>query len=124
MFLRREHRFLIAGRPFPLLKGTTTYNFSFNLNTNLPSSFAGDCGKIKYKMEFIIDKPWKFDDKHVIVLNVIRMVDLNESMDAIKAHEQQLTKNVGFIDSGPISLHVSVPKLGYVFEEIIPIQVF
>lgn len=74
-------------------------------------------------MEFVIDKPWKFNEKHSIALNIIQTMDLNNSPDAMKAFEQQLTKSIGFIDSGPISLHVFIPKMGYVFEEIIPVQV-
>lgn len=112
-----------SGQSFSLLKGTTTYSFSFSLSPNLPSSFTGDSGKIKYKMEFVIDKPWKFNEKQVIALNVIQTLDLNNVPDAMKAFEQQLTKSIGFIDSGPISLHVFIPKMGYVFDEIIPVQV-
>lgn len=113
-----------AGQSFPLFKGTTTYSFSFSLNPNLPSSFTGDSGKIKYKMEFVLDKPWKFNEKHTIALNIIQTMDLNSSPDASKAFEQQLTKSIGFIDSGPISLHVVLPKTGYAFDEVIPVQVY
>lgn len=113
----------LSGRPFSLLKGTTTYNFTYNLNKKLPSSFSGDCGKIKYKMEFVVDKPWKFDEKQVVVLNVIQTLDLNQYTDTLKPFEKQLTKTIGFIDSGPISLHVSIPKIGYIFGELIQIQV-
>lgn len=74
-------------------------------------------------MEFVVDKPWKFDEKQVVVLNVIQTVDLNQFADTLKPFEKQLTKTIGFIDSGPISLHVSIPKIGYVFGELIQIQV-
>lgn len=75
-------------------------------------------------MEFVIDKPWKFNEKHTIALNIIQTMDLNSLPDAMKAFEQQLTKSIGFIDSGPISLHIFIPKTGFIFDEIIPVQVY
>lgn len=115
--------FWFSGQSFSLLKGTTTYSFSFSLSPDLPSSFTGDSGKIKYKMEFVIDKPWKFNEKQTVPLNIIQTMDLNTLPNAMKAYEQQLTKSIGFIDSGPISLHVFIPKTGYIIDEIIPVQV-
>lgn len=115
---------LFAGRPFHLLKGTTTYNFAYTLESKLPSSFSGDCGKIKYKMEFVVDKPWKlFDDKQTVVLNVIQTLDLNKIENIMTKFEKQLTKTIGFIGSGPISLYISIPKRGYVFGDSISIEV-
>lgn len=115
--------FFFSGRSFPLFKGTTSYNFSYDLKANLPSSFSGDCGKIKYKIEFVVDKPWKFNEKHTVKLNIIQTVDLNSSVGTSQPFEKQLTKNVGFLESGPISLHVRVPKLGYTFQDKIQVQV-
>lgn len=111
------------GRPFHLPKGTTTYNFIYTLESKLPSSFSGDCGKIKYKMEFVIDKPWKFDGKQTIVLNVLHTMDLNKIENIMLKLEKQVTKTIGIIGSGPISLYISIPKRGFILGESIPVQV-
>lgn len=114
---------LLSGPSFMLPEGMTSYEFSFNLKAELPSSFAGGCGKIKYKMEFIVDKPWKFDEKHTIVLNIVQTVNLNYSMGTLQPFENQLTRNIGYIGSGPISLHIFIPKCGYIHGDKIPVQV-
>lgn len=114
---------ILPGPSFALPEGMTTYEFSFNLKSELPSSFSGGCGKIKYKMEFVVDKPWKFDEKQMIVLNIIQTVNLNYALGTLQPFENQLTRNIGYIGSGPISLHIFVPKCGYVHGDKIPVQV-
>lgn len=115
--------FLSIGPSFTLLSGTTTYEFCFNLKTDLPSSFSGGCGKIKYKLEFIVDKPWKFDEKQTVALSIIQRLNLNYAFGTLQPFENQLTRNIGYIGSGPISLHCFIPKAGYVAGERIPVQV-
>lgn len=75
-------------------------------------------------MEFIVDRPWKFDEKQQIVLNIIQLVDLN-TLRTINERplEQQFTRNIGYISSGPVSLHVFIPKSAYVAGDKLPIQV-
>lgn len=107
---------------FTLGKGTTSYNFTFELKTDLPSTFSGDYGKIKYNMEFVVDKPW-FNETRRIDLIIKRTLNLNYVPDTRKSFENQLTKNYGLLESGPISLHVLVPKNGFLLGEPIPITV-
>lgn len=106
-----------------LPQGIRTYEFNFNLKPELPSSFSGGSGKIKYKMEFVVDRKWKFDEKQTLVLNIVQTVNLNYILGTSQPFENQLTRNIGYIDSGPISLHVYVPKVGYIANEKIPVQV-
>lgn len=107
---------------FTLCKGTTSYNFTFELKTDLPSTFSGDYGKIKYNMEFVVDKPW-FNESRRIDLIVKRTLNLNYVPDTRKSFENQLTKNYGLLESGPISLHMFVPRSGFLLGEPIPITV-
>lgn len=95
-----------------LNEGTSTFDFSFNLKSDLPSSFAGSFGKIKYKLEFVVDKPWKFDEVKTIVVNIIQTVHLNLTPGTLQPFENQLTRNIGYIGSGPLSLHVYIEKAG------------
>lgn len=74
-------------------------------------------------MEFVVDKPWKFDERQTIVLNIVQTVNLNYSLGTLQSFENQLTRNIGYIGSGPISLHVFVPKCGYTHGDKIPVQV-
>lgn len=73
-------------------------------------------------MKFSIDKRW-LTDKQKIDLKIIKTVNLNQIPETLKPYENQLTKTYGLVDSGPISLHVSVPKRGFVLGEKIPITV-
>lgn len=112
-----------AGPSFALPEGMTSYEFSFNLKSEIPSSFSGGSGKIKYKMEFVVDIPWKFDKKQTILLNIIQTVNLNYSLGTLQPFENQLTRNIGYIGTGPISVHVFVAKCGYIHGDKIPVQV-
>lgn len=117
-----KNRLWSAGPSFCLSEGTSTYDFSFQLKRKLPSSFAGTYGKIKYKMEFVIDKPWKFDEKQQIVLTIIQLVDVH-STGALLPIVEGTSRVFGYIGSGPIALQVLIPKNFYVPSETLPIQV-
>lgn len=73
-------------------------------------------------MEFVIDKPWKFDEKQQLVLTVIQLVDVLMVPGALVPLEQQTSRNIGYIGSGPIKLQVSIPKRFYVPSEKVSIQ--
>lgn len=75
-------------------------------------------------MEFIVDKPWKFDEKQLIVLNIVQTLNLNYALGTLQPFENQLTRNIGYIGTGPISLHIYLQKCGYAHGEKIPIQVY
>lgn len=90
---------------------------------DLPSSFSGSCGKIRYKLEFVVDKPWKFDEKQTISLKIIQNVNLNSAFSTLQPFENQLTRNIGYINCGPLSVHVYIPKTGYICGERLAVQV-
>lgn len=112
-----------SGNGFELSEGTHSYPFAFQLKHLLPSSFRGTYGKIKYKLEFVVDKPWQFDEKYEVPLTVVRSLDLNFEPYARVPQQKQTTRNVGFIGSGPVSLHVHIPRTGVVPGELLPLQV-
>ena len=62
--------------------GHHVYPFRFTLPTNLPSSFEGGVGHIRYLIQGVIDKPWKIDDKCVRPFTVIAALDLNNEPTA------------------------------------------
>lgn len=89
----------------------------------LPSSFRGSYGKIKYEMEFTIDRKWKLDKTYKVPLTIMKSLDLNFDPYARVPQQKQLTRNIGLIHSGPISLHLLIARNGFVCGEKLPIQV-
>jgi len=55
----------------------TKYPFSFILPPELPQSFEGKIGNVRYKAKAVIDRPLKIDDEAEVSLTVIRVLDLN-----------------------------------------------
>ena len=77
-------------------------------------------------MEFIIDKPWKFDEKYAVPLTIKRSLNLNNEPYRIYGNtpqQKQITRNIGFFGGGPISLHMYTPRMGCVSFEKLPLQV-
>jgi hypothetical protein len=62
--------------------GRHTFPFSFVLPPNLPSSFEGQHGYVRYSVKGVIDKPWKFDHSTKRVFTVICLLDLNTDPNA------------------------------------------
>lgn len=116
--------FLFLGPAFDIPEGTTTYPFTYVLDYNLPSTFKGTYGKIKYKMEFIVDKPWKFDEKYEVVVNIFKTRnEIYNPQTQILPRQKQITRNIGFIGGGPISLHIFTPRSFYAPGEKLQLQV-
>ena len=63
--------------------GVHPYNFSFNLEPGLPSSFEGKYGYVRYECKARIDKPWQFDDNAKVAFTVISHLDLNQEHNAL-----------------------------------------
>ena len=57
--------------------GRHTFPFQYQLPPNLPSSFEGGVGYVRYQVKCKIDKPWKFDHKTKTPFTVISVLDLN-----------------------------------------------
>lgn len=97
--------------------------FGFPLNANLTDTFKGGFGKTKYKLIIIINRPWKFDEKYEIPLNIRCSYDLNLNPPLAQTNQRQITRNIGFFGGGPISLHVSTPRSGCLIGGRLPLQV-
>lgn len=56
------------------------YSFPFQFHTpgqNLPTSFEGNFGHVRYWLKAFIDRPWRFDITTKSVFTVIEYVDIN-----------------------------------------------
>ena len=65
-----------------LPQGRHTFPFSFMLPPNLPSSFEGGVGHVRYDVKATIDKPWKFDHTTKRPFTVVCILDLNADPNA------------------------------------------
>jgi len=58
-------------------EGNYTYPFNFPLNADIPSSYEGRRGYVRYTCKAILDRPWKFDESIKEPFTVIRHLDCN-----------------------------------------------
>uniref|UniRef100_A0A0L8H2D9 Arrestin C-terminal-like domain-containing protein n=1 Tax=Octopus bimaculoides TaxID=37653 RepID=A0A0L8H2D9_OCTBM len=104
--------------------GEHHYPFEFMLPYNIPSSYEGGTGYVRYYVKAIMDKPWKFDHKCKVPFTVITVLDLNQTPNALQPIQQQGTKHFCCCccKSGPLSAHVNLYRTGYVSGEKILIN--
>jgi len=67
---------------FVLPAGNYSYPFQFQLPPNLPSSFEGYYGHVRYWVRGTIDKPWNFDHMTKTPFTVVSALDLNSLPEA------------------------------------------
>ncbi|XP_062614117.1 arrestin domain-containing protein 3-like [Saccostrea cucullata] len=108
-----------------LLRGNYCYPFQFQLPQNLPSSFEGEYGHVRYTIKGTIEKPKRFTHVTKTAFSVIGPLDLNTFPQIESPTGMTLTKNLCCLccTSGPISAFLSLPRRGYVPGDIIPVTV-
>ncbi|XP_025076865.1 arrestin domain-containing protein 3-like isoform X2 [Pomacea canaliculata] len=99
-----------------LAAGRTTFQFCFVLPPNLPSSFEGTHGYVRYFVKATIDKPWKFDHTTKRPFTIIGILDLNTDANAVIPVEGVNQKTLCCLccASGPISASFHLERRGYV----------
>ncbi|XP_062620948.1 arrestin domain-containing protein 3-like [Saccostrea cucullata] len=107
---------LSGGDEYTLPPGQHAFPFSFVLPPNLPSSFEGNHGYVRYIVKGTIDRPWRFDDHTVLAFSVLSPLDLNQLPLASQGAEATDSKNLCCLccKSGPIVGTIKVHRLGYV----------
>ena len=67
--------------PNPVLNaGEHSFPFEFRLpEENLPSTFVGKNGYVKYWLKAILDRPWKDDKAVAEAFTVLERVDVNQA---------------------------------------------
>ena len=66
-----------GGERIRLEAGSHRYPFTFSLPPNVPSSFEGEHGYVRYTAEATMERPWKFNHVTRCAFTVISLVDLN-----------------------------------------------
>lgn len=98
-------------RGIELSAGEHTFDFSMPLEWNLPSSFKGSHGSIKYKLRILIQRPWSFDERHSIPVTVMKNMPLPPMYRLNPTPlEKQITKTISLFGSRPISMLALLPE--------------
>lgn len=106
--------------------GVHVYNFASPIPTQVPTSFEGQHGKIRYTVQAILDRPWKFDQTSTVAFTVLKPLDLNLHLLTLKERRvEKLTKTFCCwpCTSSPLYVRVEIPVTGYVPGQKIPITV-
>ncbi|XP_046545836.1 arrestin domain-containing protein 3-like [Haliotis rubra] len=107
-----------------LAPGQYTYPFQFELPANLPSSFEGQHGYLRYWIKVTMEKPWKNDYSTKKVFTVLCPMDLNrEPSSGVASPSVKKNKRLCCLccRSGPVSAVLSVQQKGFVPGEAIVI---
>ncbi|XP_062579348.1 arrestin domain-containing protein 3-like [Saccostrea cucullata] len=101
--------------------GQHVFPFAFSLPQNIPSSFEGGVGYVRYTIKGTIDKPWKFDHTTKRPFTVITSLDLNTQPTASHSHQNVDIKYLCCLccKSGPIMGLLKLDRSGYVPGEAI-----
>ncbi|XP_048733656.1 arrestin domain-containing protein 3-like [Ostrea edulis] len=101
-----------------LQPGQHVFPFSFVLPPNLPSSFEGGKGHVRYTIRVSIDRPWRFDDNThtILAFTVLSALDLNQEPLATNGADATDSKMLccWCCESGPITGTIKVNRVGYV----------
>ncbi|ULU07342.1 hypothetical protein L3Y34_018826 [Caenorhabditis briggsae] len=107
-----------------LIPGTYAWPFSYRLPSNIPPSFEGKYGYIRYSVTAEVDRPWRFDKTSKRCITVSPMLDLNFIPNAMTPLQDQASENLGCccFKKGYLSVKLDVPKTGFVPGETVPIN--
>ncbi|XP_031621450.1 arrestin domain-containing protein 17 [Contarinia nasturtii] len=121
-----NHYYLLGaknGSEINLPSGEHTYPFSCVLPGNLPSSYEGEFGHVRYTIKVTLDRPWKFDQDTKMAFTIISPLDLNQNARLKEPMALNLEKSFCCFccKSGPLKAEVIIPCGGYVPGQSIPI---
>lgn len=109
-----------------ILPGIHTYNFSCVLPHQIPTSFEGRIGHIRYTIMVALERPWKFNNTFKVAFTVLKPYDLNYDSPVLRM-PSQMEINKTFCcwpcSSGPMVLTASIPQTGYVPGQAVNIRV-
>ena len=67
----------VGGDSFELKASRHEWPFKFTLPTQLPTSFEGEFGRVRYSVRVLVQRSWKLDLEYKQVFTVNSVVDLN-----------------------------------------------
>ncbi|GAB0088639.1 hypothetical protein DMENIID0001_031010 [Sergentomyia squamirostris] len=113
-----------SGSFFELPAGVNVYSFKYTLPMWLPSSFEGTHGYIRYAVDVVLERPFKFDQTFKKPFAVFRTVDLNRDISLKLPAQMDYRKqfHLSSITRGILAITVNVLKTGYIAGSVIPIE--
>lgn len=104
-----------------MASGIHRYDFACQLPDLLPASFEASLGHIRYKVEAVLDIPWKLDKKFIVQFTVVRHDNLNDFPDLkLACHSEEIkTFCCCCCKSQPLVMTVTLPYTGYAPGQII-----
>lgn len=107
-----------------LKQGLHQYPFKTTLSSNIPSSYEGSYGSIRYTLKAVLDRPWKFDNEVKVSFTVVQWVDLNQNSDATSSvtEEDEETFCCLCCKSRPLEVGFTLPYSGFVPNQGIPVS--
>ena len=71
---------------FYLNPGVHQFPFQFTLPPNIPTSYEGQFGSIRYTIRAVISRPWRFNHEKVRIFTVNNPLDLNTEPNSLVSH--------------------------------------
>lgn len=114
-----------GGSSFDVQPGSHKYNFACQLPEQLPYTFDGVHGEIKYFVEAVLDIPWSFDKEIKTPITIIRHDDMNMYPELRIAQKVEEVKTFCclFCQSEPLMMQASIPHSGFAKGQHIPIKI-
>ncbi|XP_059473871.1 arrestin domain-containing protein 17-like isoform X2 [Neocloeon triangulifer] len=113
-----ENKFVAfgGGGDQTLNPGEHMYPFNYVLPINLPSSFEGEFGHVRYTVRAVLDRPWKFDQEAKAAFTVISPLDLNADPKLAAPVTKQKSKKFccWCCASNPVNIVLTLPTGGAV----------
>lgn len=113
--------------PNPVLNaGEHSFPFEFRLpEENLPSTFVGKNGYVKYWLKAILDRPWKDDKAVAEAFTVLERVDVNQA-EFLCPSQIQEDRTMGCLCcvSGPLNVTVRTDRSAYCKGELMTVTVY
>ena len=121
--------YLVGGTPngptINVPPGTHVYKFTCVLPDNLPTSFEGHYGHIRYTATVLVERPTQRNTTYREAFTVLRHVNLNDEPALKYPKKLELSKTFGWwvFKSDPLNIVVEIPCTGFVPGQAIPVTV-
>lgn len=97
-------------------EGSFTYPFNFPLQAELPSSYEGRRGYVRYFCKATIDRPWKFDESTKEPFTVVHHFDCNQISNALNPIYEHHTGTIQgcCCEDGSVTVDLHINKTAFV----------